>query len=520
MKLAGLFSMPPVLRLNGYSTLAPEELWGRLAQGRPPSALPGDFVLVAEGQTERGFATVLVSSVVSALPYFYYVTPDGGTFAHGPTVFDCWRKAKISWEWNARSLQCLALLQHTVGEDTLHRDIRRVPPAAILVHDSSGLRVEIEPFWDEIFQKPGENSADPEATLTIFNQVFEEVAGRGQVALSLSAGYDSRALLAAALHVGMKPQLATMGPSASTDRRLAALMAREFGLEHRAVELDPQDYLREGARVVEITSGTKTANHWHTHLFIRKAGFPTSAVHLAGSNGEWARTYFLDKGLLAMMANWLPLPTSRWFWQAKYSPRRRIRLANLERILPEQTEWSFADIPRLLDAIQPSAGPLLNRLDQFYACHRVRHFIGNGVALYNAVVPTRSPFLDARFVRAAAGLPRSWKMNSRFHRYSIRRNCARLADFPTDESGISMSRQERKFYWLHKSTAVGYDAFGSMLALPETKALILDSPFLEQFLPRAIREQSLMAKASPLLGLLITLHFAAEKVQHTKAQAA
>ena len=504
------FDLPPRLHLHGFSPWDTDRLWQALRTGQPPSALPGDFVLIAEGHTDGMPATVMASSVVSALPYFYWVSSDRQSLAHAATVFQVWRQAGIAWQWNDRALQCLPLLQHTLGDDSLHADIKRMPPAAVVVHRPGSLEIVVEPFWETLFDHAPRT--DPEAAAASFERTLAATIGQEPVALSLSAGYDSRVLLAGALHLGTKPILGTMGRVQDTDRRIATRLAREFGLEHRIVELDPRQYLEEAARIVEITSGTKPANHWHTHLFIRQVQFPAGCAHLAGSNGEFVRTYFFDKGLAALVADTLPHSLSALFWRYKYSPDRRLRLATLDRLRETQHAWAFANIPPLIDASEPTAAGFLDRLDLFYACHRVRHFIGNGLALYHATVPTRSPFLDASFVRMGAGLPRRWKLSSRFHRHLIARFCPRLLDFPTDDTATSMAQHDRPLYWLRARPTCDFNIFGEVLELPETKALLLESPHLDQFVPRPQREEAYTRRQQPLLGVLLTLHFAAEKI--------
>ena len=508
------FDRPPRLHVHGFSSWEPDRLWQALRSGQPPSALPGDFVLMAEGHANGLPATVLVSSVVSALPYFYWAAADRQNFAHAPTVFQVWRQAGIAWQWNDRALQCLPLLQHTLGDDSLHADIKRIPPAAVVVHRPGSLKIVCEPFWETLFDNT--TPTDPESAAASFETTLTETIGREPMALSLSAGYDSRVLLAGALHLGVKPLLGTMGRAQDTDRRIAARLAQEFGLEHRIVELDPRQYLKEAARIVEITSGTKPANHWHTHLFIRQVQFPAGCTHLAGSNGEFVRTYFFDKGLAALIADPLPRSLSALFWRYKYGPERRLRLPALNRLRENQHTCAFADIPPLLDASEPTTARFLDRLDLFYACHRVRHFIGNGLALYHAAIPTRSPFLDASFVRMGAGLPRRWKLSNRFHRHLIARFCPRLLDFPTDDTATSLAQHDRPFDWLRARPSCDYNLFGQVLALPETRALLLDSPHLDQFVPRPQRQEAYTRRLQPLLAVLLTLHFAAENIAATR----
>jgi len=107
---------------------------------------------MAEGNVDGLPATVLVSSVVSALPYFYWVSPDRKASRTPRRFFQVWRQAGIAWRWNDRALQCLPLLQHTLGDDSLHADIKRMPAAAVVVHRPGSLEFVREPFWETLFR--------------------------------------------------------------------------------------------------------------------------------------------------------------------------------------------------------------------------------------------------------------------------------------------------------------------------------------------------------------------------------
>ena len=63
-----------------------------------------------------------------------------------------------------------------------------------------------------------------------------------------------------------------MGFQDSTDLVVARRIAGALGLEHRAVELVPTDYLTHAREIVAATSGSKTMAHWHTDLYERRDG--------------------------------------------------------------------------------------------------------------------------------------------------------------------------------------------------------------------------------------------------------
>lgn len=501
--------------LTGYSPWVPERILEAIKKGDPISSIPGDFVLIVEGSYEGQSVTLLVSSVISALPYFYCVTPNGEALAHAETVFDCCRVAGIKWEWNERALNCLAMLEHTIGEDTVHRQVKRIPPASIIEFRSGNLKVHKNASWDEGLTEKNIEGGLLDA-ISMLECIVGEMVCDGKAAISLSAGYDSRVLLALAKKLGLRPIVGTMGRADSTDVKIAVAIARHLSLEHRVVEIQPDDYLKYAKQIVQITSGTKTANHWHTYIFTRHVAFPCDHVHLVGSNGEFVRSYYFDKGSLSMLAEAAPFDLVKPFLRLKYGPKRRMPIKTSKTLLPEKCEESFETVPDYFSSLTGTASTFGKRLDHLYSLHRVRHFIGNGLALYNSIITTLSPFLDTRFIALGAALPKRLKLNNRFHTKLINHISPQLAAFPVDDTGTAMSKREKPFYWLHKYQAVSYSTFNEALDLRMTREIICESPYLEQFMNRQSRQEAYDRKYQSLLAVLMTLHFTCELIAEQK----
>lgn len=500
---------PQRLILQGYSPLSADAILDRLHLRQSVAELPGDFVLICEQDHGGENSVLLASSVLSALPYFYYVSPDRSVFEHSASVFELVRRARLHWKWNDRAVVSLALLQHAMEADTLHPDIRRLPPGSIIEFRPG--RFEIRSSTSALKKDRNDEAFDPTVAVRSFNQLTSELIAHKEAAISLSAGYDSRLLLSSVLRDGRRPYVATMGSVKSTDVRVACAIAKTFSLEHSVVELSAADYFRHARSIVSLTNGTKTADHWHTYLFIRNAGFPSDAIHLAGANGEFVRTYFFDKGVLALLSAKAPVFFASALMKLKYRVRKRIPLRNAKGVLADPTIVSDV-FKQMANCLSYRTG-WLDSLDDFYAYQRVSHFIGNGLALYNAVIPTRSPFLDSRFLSIASRMPRSWKLCSRFHRFAILANEPRLGDFPVDDSETPMRKADQPFYWFRHHVHRGNRAFAQAADSEQGRAVIIESPHLDRFLDRSSREKVVKNKIRSLAGLLIALHFTGEEIR-------
>jgi asparagine synthase (glutamine-hydrolysing) len=445
---------------------------------------------------------VIATSVIGARPYYYAFDPQGRP-VHGDRFFDVVRRAGVSWSWNLRALKSLALLEHPFGGDTLHPAVTRVPSDSLVRLRDGRADVASFGFWSETDPR-GEH--DLEGAIDAFNSVTAELVSARPV-VSMSAGYDSRAILSAVLRSGRRPLLLTVGPPEASDRSLAELVARDFGLRLRTVELEPEQYLEHAATIVELTGGTHSAAHWHTFLY------PLSVVdeasgdsHMVGSNGEFARSYYLDKGSFSRATDALGVAGVAGIFAAKLARWRRQRYPSWLGLVHGSEGGSIADLAWRIARLSGPGLSALGRLDRFYATERVPNFIGDGLALYAASGEPRSPFLDAGWLSAVRGLRRGEKLGSNYHRSVIASNEARLMRYPIQ--GESPVRERAAVgYWRGHKGEDDYRAFARFARSPEVMELVRESPHVTPFTEGAdLPGDSSLA----LIDLLITLHFAGE----------
>ena len=298
-------------------------------------------------------------------------------------------------------------------------------------------------------------------------EILSELPESAPYSLSLSAGYDSRVLLAGMIKLKRNLVTASMGLPHSTDPRIALKLANTGGCKFSHLETSPEDYLTFSDEIIKVTSGEKVFWHWHTGIYSKKVGFDHNAVHLAGSNGEFVRSYFFDKGIFSLFADFTRLPGWRYWLALKNAVNRRVPNEILQS-LSHNTKFRSALNCNL--QIAKAYKPNLrfgDGLDFFYASERVRNFIGLGLALYRSSFPTMSPFLDARFIRFGAHLPRRFKLANTLHRLMISQLQPNLLQYPTDDSDIPLGSQPSKLYFLKKSKVTGYSRYKEAQKLPE-----------------------------------------------------
>lgn len=475
-------------RMLGWSPLSVARVLEHVADGGGPEALAGDFIAVRERMRDGRPAVTIVTSAVSCRPYYWTHRREGGAIVHGADLFDVVRRAGLPWRWNDDAVRSLALIRHLTGDETLHRDVRRVPAGAIL--EARGGEVTITRH-DALLPALADDTGTDEDALAALLEALAEMPERPLVALT--AGLDSRLILAALLHLGRRPVLWTAGPRESTDVRAAEHLAWETGLDHHVAELRPGDYTRLAADIAHRTGGAYPAGDWHSRLFFAGAAEYGVPVVLKGAGGELARTFYADLGAGARLADHGPAGLARLRLELMVR-RGRARYDRLPAFLdPARGGDDGRDLPERLAALCAAPGRALDRLDHFYALQRIRHFVGMGVTLSDAELPVAAPMLDARWVLAAARLPRARKLGDAWHRAAIARLAPRLPD----------PRRTRR------AATVGYSPFAQVLEDPGMQERIRRSPRLERFASEAERDAMVDARDRASMELMLTLDAAA-----------
>jgi asparagine synthase (glutamine-hydrolysing) len=450
------------IRTVGYLSRTRDEIAALCEKNRLEDLLhlEGEYIIVIEAENR----TVIASSYYGIWQYFYAQV--GSDLYHGETVFEVLQKSGLKWKYNFSALADLACLQHVLEDDTLHPDIRRVPPATLLVH-SNGTLTRKSLSWSEI-HKPGKST--PQEALERFNSSCRRLLGDTNV-LSISGGFDSRVILSALIRLGVKPQLLCMGFEDTTDVVISGQIARYVGLPLERVSLELEDYFQSGLEIVKLTGGTKTAENWHTYIYPRKSHYPDGCNFFVGSNGELARSCYTDYGTMARVANLFPSVAVPWWWRAKLRTivRREQRMfgdAELAGMCEElRNELAPAGCRRRVARLTALCHQtFLEGFDRFFLEQMVRGFISNGLKLYSGRFRWRAPFIDHDWVESVMNLPQRFKFNSNWDRFAIAQNEPGLLDFPFEKDLRNRVHYARYPQWFSDRRTVDFiDAYAHLL---------------------------------------------------------
>jgi len=444
-----------LLRQFGYTKYSDQHLLHLfLNQGHESLRdVGGEYILILEGVNELA----LITSPVGAMHYYYFY--DGKHFYHGDKIIDILNQASIPWQWDWSALGDLCQLENLTNNQTLHPAIKRVPPGAYLHYKNGQLSLESKCYIDSIPSlRP-----DPNAAVEAMNQEVATWSGNNPY-LSLSGGFDSRVILGSMLKQGIQPHLITMGNDHCSDVRTAKAIASKYGLTHDLIRIELNDFFEYAPKISYLTNGTKAACHWHTYLYPLKARIPADSSFFVGTLGEFARSYYFDKGQIGQLAELNPSWALHQFWNMKlirhptFLPNELISLNSqfAEQLTPAGIN---SRAHRLTHYCKRQFLPGLTR---YYFEQRVPNFYGNGIKMYMDSSQWRSPFHSRRWINQIWNLPPSWKLGSNWHRYAIGKNMPDLLNFP-EENGFVSGRMLAKappLYWtsaMRRTPYISYD---------------------------------------------------------------
>ena len=451
----------------------------------------------------------IITSPCGVCQYYYAVHKE--ELFHGDTVIDVLKKSRLRRSWNWKALADLAQLDHLLENDTLHRQIHRVPRGSIL-HFRDGVLDTSCVIWK---QSNLLYATDPDSALTAFNNETRQWIS-DNVVVSMSGGFDSRVVLSSLLKHGCTPSLLTMGFEDSTDVVISQKISSVLGLDLSVVMLRPQDYLDYGKTIVALTNGTKTAQHWHTYLYVNKAKLNPNCVFFVGCNGEYARSYYLDKGIIALAANIAAPLSLQCFWRRKLeSLFKKEELNNLRPELSNEFTKNGQGV-RIRRIMNLCHNRLVSGLDRFYLEQRLRNFVGNGLRLYSANVSWRAPFLSQEWISAMRHLKTSWKLGSNWHRFAIQKNYPQLLDFPEERKADSMYPKAPQLYWLpirNKRATIPYARYpewfrsGMILEFLHENASLLSELIEPNTVVSIVKKHRREGKRTNTIAFLLTMMF-------------
>lgn len=317
-----------------------------------------------------------------------------------------------------------------LGTDTPFAAIRRLDIPETIVADGTGLAVRDRPLT----LLPPEKQTDEEGACTEMlgllqhelRQAAEAFGGR--VTQALSAGYDSRLMLAAFRSIGITPRLFVYGASQHEDVLVAKQIATSEGIPLEHVDKSWPDISSLSDQVPEMVARSFLENDGLTHGGAIWAGLETEAridrhaegaLNVHGGGGEVLRKLY---GLTnsPTTTTWVarcfytvvdPTICTPLFSRAAYERRIDIKMQRLLGI--------------------PDARITRRQAETLYPHYRLRAWFGRDNGINLRYGHSLMPFLDFTYISRALALPVHVKRFGHLQARMIRTADPRIAAYPS-----------------------------------------------------------------------------------------
>lgn len=364
----------------------------------------------------------------------YYGTCNG-VLAFCSKVGPLLRGGLLPFELDAAAVLDLFTYEHVTGNRTLARDIRLLPPGTALHFDGGEPKLEA---YTRLHRAPAPPPGDLVDALheELTRAVAAALRDRPRVAVTLSGGLDSRALLGCAIEHGADVRTYTFGPTGCRDVRAAAELARRAGTPHQHLEIDGgylRRWLDHGA---EVTSGMVSCTQYHITVLADLLADEADVV-LDGLAGDALSGGHLKPSM------WLARSAERAA-DAVYRQRATAwaEPAARQRMLEPDIIAGVDHDPRQV-VLEHFADPECEA--PWWGCHRFdllerqRRFVQFGPHQLRPFLDVQTPFYAAPLVARFLSAPRSQLAGQRAYLAMQARHLRDLAEVPDAARGIALT---------------------------------------------------------------------------------
>lgn len=334
---------------------------------------------------------------------------------------------------------------HPLQDRTTLRAARLLRPGEALTwHEGSTRRSEQPVFL------PGDASMTDDEAIARYRELWTAVTSDvfdrhadARVSVGLSGGLDSRSVAAGAVMAGHRPFTFSYGSHRNIETRTAGAVALRLGLPHAVLPVTDDYLMPDPERSVGRLDGAHSPAEMY-ELWFSDVLRPITDVLVNGAGGGplWGdeKTLGMTNADAVGAQIWSRYAGAAAAAEPYLAPSARSDAAREARsgIQTSLTDWDLSA-----------------RADMTVFWRVANRQVRWGNMLTSAVrrsgIQIETPFLDARFLRFAANLSPSQRMNGRLHLRAQREVFAATADIGRSDDGNSPQRLNH-VYWSGEST--------------------------------------------------------------------
>jgi len=400
----------------------------------------------------------IISDKFGLRPIYYYLDRDGLYFSS--QIRALLTIPNINKDIDYSAFADFYHFGHVLGNKTLFKKIKLLPPASILNFDMENMGFSIKSYWKftNIFSKGHEVDRDfkKEVIWAFEESVASKINNLEDVGISLSGGLDSRAILAATRNRSKGVYSYTLGLKGCQDEKYSEKMAKICGTKHKFLEIKREDLsnFEDLANTLIYYSDGLYHPHESTEKtaldYLQKAPF---RFLLRGHGGE------LAKASLAY-----PVQLTKEVFNFTSFDQVKEFIFKSANIVVTPQELSLFLMPEFLKQIKGEAYHSLEEsiseckdkliypdtLIYYYLKEWIRRQVVASLSIFREYVEIRLPYLDEKFLKKLFKLPVSERYSGEIHVDFVRHCFPSLLKVPNSNTGAPLDANPLRVFFTDK----------------------------------------------------------------------
>jgi len=389
----------------------------------------------------------LFSDKFGLQPLYYSVKPDGIIFAG--EVKGILADSDVSREADYESFADFFHFGQILGNKTLFKKVKLLPSASTIKYDLKNGGVSEKCYWDleGAFSPKGnyDSSISPDEVVSL---LVESIKERGRntdiLGLSISAGLDSRGILAGLKDAAKELHTYTLGLPGCADQRLAGQLARTAGTKHEFIPVEQsflEDYENVAARMIYMSDGMYHPYESTEMLaleYFKKAGFK---ILLRGHGGEIAKAALAHPVMVTPAALVCKGPSEILDFIFG-STNLVLRDIDPKKLFSLSFRDYMISVPR--SDLEESCGRASRDLAPgdvcifYYMREHIRRQVVSSLEIFRTQIEIRMPYIDEGYVEKLLKLPLRERNQGKIQLRLIRQCMPSLIKVPNSNTGAPL----------------------------------------------------------------------------------
>lgn len=311
-----------------------------------------------------------------------------------------------------RSIADFFSFGYILGNKTLLKDAKLLPPACICIVDTCKNDIAMKRYWDFDFVENKharlENIAKTINSL-LKSSVSKRIPKKKLFGLALSGGFDSRAILAAVKTNSPGQVFAfTLGMKEGSDPHIAEMVCNELQIPHHFCELKAENLHKFARKAVSLTDGMLMFQHSYGLYPVYQELKKHFDMVFVGMGGDLFHGGFLGKDVLNVTSD--SELTDILFRKTNslvpYDEQGKFFSPACRHVI----KYSFHDLREEIAKIDDMS--MANKTDYFFLRNRMRRFINLGLVLFRIFFEVRTPFYDYDLIDLFQTVPPRFRLNN------------------------------------------------------------------------------------------------------------